>query len=62
MVGGKGVGKTSLLKRMRGESWDEYEQPTQSVQFCYKMVQCDGEYVNVKMWDTSGQESLRELA
>ncbi len=58
MVGAKGVGKTSLLKRMRGESWDENEKGTESVQFGYKMVECDGEYVNVKMWDTSGQETL----
>ena len=62
-LGAAGVGKTSLIKKIKGEQLEINEPPTIQLSESYKMTT---EYNNQKydlvLWDTAGQEQYRSIA
>ncbi|ARF08666.1 Ras family GTPase [Catovirus CTV1] len=62
IVGSSGVGKTSLLDRLRKNQFFEYTPST--IGSTYSVVKKDlgnGDYCDIKIWDTAGQERYRAL-
>lgn len=59
VLGGSGVGKTSLLQRMTLDSFSAGEtQPTLTGDFLVKMLQLDDRApIKMQLWDTAGQEA-----
>ena len=62
-LGAAGVGKTSLIKKIKGEQLEINEPPTIQLSESFKMTT---EYNNQKydlvLWDTAGQEQYRSIA
>lgn len=62
LVGNSGVGKTSLLGRFLGNEFDKNYQCTISAETKAKKLNIDmSTSVNLKIWDTCGQEKYRSL-
>ena len=55
LVGDYGVGKKSLLRRLKDNTFDEYQQDIDS---CTKVVKIDGETVMLSIWLWSKYEQL----
>lgn len=60
-LGGPGVGKTSLLKRLVLDSFDKDYSSTIGVEFFTKPVQVGDKTINLQIWDTAGQERFKSL-
>lgn len=59
LVGRGGVGKTSILKRLRKIDFDAQEKETQGVERCaWEIPISNGEKVRAHVWDLAGQEIL----
>ena len=61
LLGIQGVGKTNLIKIATGKGFDEDEHSTLSVSFFEKKVIIDKIEYKIDLWDTIGQENLRQL-
>ena len=48
LLGELGVGKTSLFKRLKDNSFDEYQTATTGIDSCTKVMKVDGEQVMVR--------------
>lgn len=59
LLGELGVGKTSLFRRLKDNTFDEYQTATTGIDSCTKVVKVDGETVMVRQ---SSQRSLAEPA
>ena len=47
LLGELGVGKTSLFKRLKDNSFDEYQTATTGIDSCTKVMKVDGEQIMV---------------
>ncbi|KAJ9446317.1 Ras-related protein Rab-1A [Diplonema papillatum] len=61
VVGDCSVGKSSLLRTLKGEAWVENQQPTVGVDFVMQTMDIGGKVVKLQIWDTAGQEKFRAL-
>ncbi|KAH0794455.1 small GTP-binding protein [Histomonas meleagridis] len=62
LVGNAGVGKTSIIKRLTEDVFDNNSQATVGSSNAFYQVQNkNGEVVSMKIWDTAGQERYRSL-
>lgn len=57
MIGLWGVGKTSLVQRFVKQCFDEKYLATLGVKIDKKVVSCDGERLNLVLWDIAGAET-----
>ena len=58
LVGDGAVGKTSLVNRLRGKSFDQKEPPTHGINVDDWIVTNNGEELKVHLWDFGGQEIM----
>ena len=57
-----GVGKTSLLKRMVGEQFEEKSNSTIGIDFKYIDKTINGKICRYQIWDSAGQQRYRALS
>eukprot|EP01104_Vermistella_antarctica_P004669 TRINITY_DN15090_c0_g1_i1.p1 TRINITY_DN15090_c0_g1~~TRINITY_DN15090_c0_g1_i1.p1 ORF type:complete len:219 (-),score=64.32 TRINITY_DN15090_c0_g1_i1:27-683(-) len=62
LLGDMGVGKTSIAQQFVTNTFNPNSEPTIRISFQTKVVVIDDETVNVRIWDTAGQEKYRSLA
>ena len=62
LLGDSGVGKTSLISQYVSGSVPESPKPTIGAAFIAKEVNIDGHPLELRIWDTAGQEVYRGLA
>ena len=59
MVGDGGAGKTSLMRRMLGQAFDEHERQTHGINIQPWDASCPGgDTIRVNIWDFGGQEIM----
>jgi small GTP-binding protein len=58
LVGDGGAGKTSLVKRMQGKTFDQNEPQTHGIKIDHWPVKCGTEDVTTRIWDFGGQEIM----
>ena len=61
LLGEMMVGKTNLINRLLGEEFNENECATSTSSFCLKELTVNGNKYTIQVWDTIGQEKLRQL-
>mmetsp|Transcript_30358 Transcript_30358/g.40069 ORF Transcript_30358/g.40069 Transcript_30358/m.40069 type:complete len:214 (-) Transcript_30358:214-855(-) len=61
LVGNAGVGKSSILKRLADDSFEEHLGTTIGVDFKVKWMDVDSKKIKLTIWDTAGQEKFRTL-
>jgi hypothetical protein len=61
MVGGFGVGKTSLVRRFVSSIFDDRYLTTVGVKIDRKDVSIDGQSLTLMVWDLAGEDDLAEL-
>lgn len=61
MLGDSGVGKTSLVNRYTKDDFNFTLVGTVGVDFKVKRVNVDGEWINLQIWDTAGQENFHKI-
>ena len=61
LIGDSGVGKSCLLVRFADDKYSEDSQCTIGVDFKIKMMDFQGQRINLTIWDTAGQEKFRSL-
>ncbi len=61
VIGDASVGKTNLVSRYVKNEYSEQTKPTIGADFCTKIVNIKGKNVNIKFWDTAGQEKYRAI-
>lgn len=49
LLGELGVGKTSLFRRLKDNTFDEYQTSTTGIDSCTKLVKVDGQTVMVRL-------------
>lgn len=52
LLGELGVGKTSLFRRLKDNSFDEYRTSTTGIDSCSKVITCDGKTTMVSLSST----------
>ena len=60
-LGESSVGKTSILAKYVDEIFDINVISTLGVDFKRKVETIDGRQINIKVWDTAGQECFRNI-
>ena len=61
LLGEMMVGKTNLINRLMGDEFNENESATSTSSFCLKDLIIKGNKYTIQVWDTIGQEKLRQL-
>lgn len=61
LVGNSGVGKSNILNRLIGNSFDKDNYSTIGIDFQTKTFTIRGDPVKLQIWDTAGQEKYRSL-
>ena len=61
LLGIQGVGKTNLIKIATGRKFEKEQNSTLSVSFFEKKIVIDKIEYKIDLWDTIGQENLRQL-
>ena len=61
IIGDPSVGKTSLLRRVIENKFDEQYLSTIGVDFSFKGITIRNQKVKLQIWDTAGQEKFRSL-
>ena len=61
LLGEMMVGKTNLINRLMGDEFNENESATSTSSFCLKDLTIKGNKYTIQVWDTIGQEKLRQL-
>lgn len=61
VVGRGGAGKTSIIKRLNGEPLDLQESETHGININQLKMECQGEQINVRVWDFGGQHVLHSM-
>ena len=56
VVGDSGVGKSCMLRVLKGDGFNEDSKPTVGVEFCSKNYNLEEHEIKVQIWDTAGQE------
>ena len=62
LVGESGVGKTNLINIITGGEFNEKEKSSSTASFLNKKLTVKGNEYTINLWDTIGQESLRQMA
>ena len=64
LIGGIGVGKTSIIKKFTTNTFDPNSPPSISSNFAYKTINISNKNKPIKfeLWDTAGQEKYHSLA
>lgn len=63
LLGGTGVGKTSIVTKAVSNTFDPNQVPTIGGSFASKAFELsNGETIMIRIWDTAGQERFRSLA
>jgi len=61
LVGDGPVGKTSIVRRFAGDTFDVQQEYTVGVSFMPRSVNIDGEMIEYQIWDIAGQETFRSM-
>uniref|UniRef100_A0AC34FEZ3 Uncharacterized protein n=1 Tax=Panagrolaimus sp. ES5 TaxID=591445 RepID=A0AC34FEZ3_9BILA len=61
VIGDSNVGKSSLLKRLAGEEFNEVGESTVAVEYYHRQWKARRKDINLQFWDTAGQERFRNL-
>lgn len=61
LIGDASVGKTSILNRMSGKSFNANESTTIGANYQLLTNDIDDVHVEIQLWDTAGQEKFRSL-
>eukprot|EP00485_Elphidium_margaritaceum_P003504 CAMPEP_0202697946 /NCGR_PEP_ID=MMETSP1385-20130828/11238_1 /ASSEMBLY_ACC=CAM_ASM_000861 /TAXON_ID=933848 /ORGANISM="Elphidium margaritaceum" /LENGTH=412 /DNA_ID=CAMNT_0049354531 /DNA_START=120 /DNA_END=1358 /DNA_ORIENTATION=+ len=61
LIGDATVGKTSLLLRFADDSFKDNYISTIGVDFRFRTMNVDGDFVKLQIWDTAGQERFRTI-
>lgn len=61
LIGNGNVGKTSLVRRLCRNEFDETIEATIGVEFLTKVVTVNDTEVKLQIWDTAGQERYRSV-
>ena len=61
LLGESGVGKTNLINITNGLNFNNNELVSSSSSYCIKNLYVNGKEYSIKVWDTVGQEKLRNL-
>ena len=61
LVGDSGVGKTNLINAAVGREFDQYSTTSKACSFSQKEIEYDDKFYILNIWDTIGQEKLRDL-
>lgn len=61
LIGCSGVGKTCLITRFNNDQFDSNNLPTIGAGITSLIISIDGVDYNLQIWDTAGQDSLREI-
>jgi small GTP-binding protein len=61
LLGDSAVGKSSLILRWTLDQFSPNLTSTVGVNFKSRKVQCFGEWIQVQVWDTSGQENFHKI-
>jgi len=61
IIGDSGIGKTSLVKRLRLGSYDKKHLATLGAEVTNIEVDNNGETINLLLWDTAGNDNLAGL-
>ena len=61
LIGNANVGKTNLVYRYINNEFNEGLPSTIGLDYLYKLFNQDGQNLNVKFWDTAGQEKYKSL-
>ena len=62
LIGESGVGKTNLINVSAGKGFNPNEQATLQSSYQLKKLEINGISYNLSLWDTIGQEKLRNLS
>ena len=62
LIGNSGVGKTNLINVAMGQNFNENIAATSSSYYELKKIKINEKEYTVNLWDTIGQEKLRQLA
>ena len=62
LVGESGVGKTNLINIITGGEFNQNEKSSSTASFLNKKLTVKGNEYTINLWDTIGQESLRQMA
>jgi len=58
MVGDGGSGKTSLIRRLFGESFHSYQAKTDGIEIQYGYIEEETREIRLRFWDFGGQEVM----
>ena len=61
LLGEMKVGKTNLINTLIGNTFNENEESTIASTFSVKKISVMGKVYSIQIWDTIGQEKLRNL-
>ncbi|KAF8366023.1 hypothetical protein PRIPAC_83852 [Pristionchus pacificus] len=61
LIGDSGVGKTCILKRYVGDTFQNSTLHTFGVDFKFKRIVMNGEKIDLQIWDTAGQERFNSI-
>ena len=62
IIGDAGVGKTNLLSQYINKIFNEDTRPTIGADYSIKVHQLQKKKINVRFWDTAGQEKYRAIS
>ena len=61
LLGELGVGKSSIFRRLRDDTFDERQPATTGIDSCTALFRVETENVMLTIWDTAGVERFRTL-
>ena len=61
LLGQAAVGKTALMRRYADDSFEDSMLSTIGVDFRFKSINLEGNFVKLQLWDTAGQERFRSV-
>ena len=61
LLGQAAVGKTALMRRYADDSFEDNMLSTIGVDFRFKSINLQGNFVKLQLWDTAGQERFRSV-
>ena len=62
LLGESGVGKTSIIKRIVNEDFNETEESSLAITYLLKEIVKNDKKIKLNIWDTIGQEQYRSIA
>jgi len=61
MIGDITVGKSSLAQRFVNDTFQPNKESTMRIAFMNKIIKIEGQEVEIRIWDTAGQEKYKSL-